>query len=267
MKTRKRKTKYFTFLLIPDNEKATKSLKMGTKALQVILALSVVAIILVISGAASYWKVAAVALDYGRLQEENQQLKKNLSRVKELQTDVDKLKQVDQQLRSSLSGYVTLVEDKNADSDNLLNTGLDQMTTLKHSRPIFNSIPSEMPLNGFITRGFETTSILNNAHIGIDIAAEMGSPVKATADGVVVFSDWTYNDGYVIILKHKYNFFSFYKHSMQNLCQKLEFVTKGQIIARLGDTGQITSGAHLHFEIWQGAKPVDPIQFLQVKGI
>lgn len=266
MKTRKRKTKFFTFLLIPDNEKATKSLKLGITTLRIVIVVAVAACVLAAAGAVSYWKVAAVALDYDRLQEENTQLKKNVARLKELQTDIDKLKQVDQQLRSSLSGYVTLVEDDNADADNLLNTGLGQMSGLKHDRSIFNSIPSELPLQGFITRGFETTSILSNAHIGIDIAAEMGSPVKATADGIVVFSDWTFNDGYVIILKHKYNFFSFYKHNMQNLCQKLEFVKKGQIIARLGDTGQITSGAHLHFEIWQGAKPVDPIQFLQIKG-
>jgi murein DD-endopeptidase MepM/ murein hydrolase activator NlpD len=267
LKIRKRKTKFFTFLLIPDNEKATKSLKLGTTTLRILIVVAAVALVLVISGAASYWKVAAVALDYNRLHEENQQLKKNLTRLKDLQTDIDKLKQVDQQLRSSLSGYVTMVEDKNADPDLLMKNGLDQISDPKHDRSIFNSIPSEMPLNGFITRGFETTSILSNAHIGIDIAAEMGSPVKATADGVVVFSDWTFNDGYVIILQHKYNFFSFYKHNMQNLCQKLETVKKGQIIARLGDTGQITSGAHLHFEIWQGTKPIDPIEFLQIKGI
>jgi hypothetical protein len=97
-----------------------------------------------------------------------------------------------------------------------------------------------------------------------DIAAEMGSPVKATADGNVIFSGWTFQEGYVVIIKHKYNFFSFYKHNMQNLCQELEYVQKGQVIALLGDTGQITSGAHLHFEIWRGSKPVDPMMFVQM---
>ena len=101
----------------------------------------------------------------------------------------------------------------------------------------------------------------------IDIAAEMGSPIKATADGVVVFAGWTFHDGYMVILKHKYNFFSFYKHNQQNLCQDLEYVKKGQVIALLGDTGQITSGAHLHFEIWQGSMPLDPITFLQMGDI
>jgi murein DD-endopeptidase MepM/ murein hydrolase activator NlpD len=91
----------------------------------------------------------------------------------------------------------------------------------------------------------------------------MGSAVKATADGIVIFTGWTFQEGYVVILKHKYNFFSFYKHNLQNLCQELESVKKGQVIALLGDTGQITSGAHLHFEIWQGSKPIDPMIFLQ----
>jgi len=266
LKTRKRKTKYYTFLLIPDNEKDTRSLKLGIAAIRVLLVLLIITLILIATGAATYWKVAEVAIDYNRLSEENNQLKKSLAKVEVLQADIDKLKQVDQKLRSSLSGYVTMVNEKGADPENVLATGIENIGGLKHDRSIFNSIPAEIPMNGFITRGFETGAILSNAHIGIDIAAEMGSPIKATADGVVIFAGWTFYDGYMVILKHKYNFFSFYKHNQQNLCQELEYVKKGQVIALLGDTGQITSGAHLHFEIWQGSIPLDPIMFLQMSG-
>ena len=266
MKSRKRKTKYYTFILIPDNEKATKSLKLGVTMIRVLVVLLIVTLILIATGAASYWRVAEVALDYNRLSEENKQLKKSLAKVEDLQADIDKLKQVDQKLRSSLSGYITIVDEKGVDPENVLATGIENIGGLRQDRSIFNSIPAEIPVNGFITRGFETGAILSNAHIGIDIAAEMGSPIKATADGVVIFAGWTFHDGYVVILKHKYNFFSFYKHNQQNLCQELEYVQKGQVIALLGDTGQITSGAHLHFEIWQGSMPLDPIMFLHMSG-
>jgi murein DD-endopeptidase MepM/ murein hydrolase activator NlpD len=227
LKAKKRKTKHYTFL----------------------------------AGAATYWKVAEVALEYNNLLVENIRLKKSLVKVEELKTDIDKLKKVDQKLRGSLSGYISIVEERGTDPTDVLSTGMDQMFGLKDDRSLFNSIPTEVPMDGFITRGFETSSILSNAHIGIDVAGKVGTPIKATADGIVLFSGWTFQDGYIVILKHKYNYFSFYKHNIQNLCQELEQVKKGQVIALLGDTGQITSGAHLHFEIWQGSKPLDPMIF------
>lgn len=263
MKLKKRKTKFYTFLLIPDNEKATKSLKVRTSLLRFLTVFFVFANLLIISGAASYWKVAEVALDYNRLTEENMQLKKNLAKVEELQADIDKLKMAEKKIKSSLSGYVTMVEQKDGDPENMLATGIDKMSGIKYDQSIFSTIPAELPVKGFITRGYENNSILSTGHIGIDIAGEMGSPIKATADGTVIFSGWTYEEGNVVILKHKFNFFSFYKHNMQNLCQELEYVKKGQVIALLGDTGKITSGAHLHFEIWQGSIPVDPTMFVQ----
>ena len=263
MKPRKRKTKFFTFLLIPDNEKATKSLKLGTSLLRFLIVFLVFSFLLIIAGAASYWKVAEVALDYNRLNEENIQLKKNLAKVDELQADIDKLKMVERKIKSSLSGYVTIVKQNEGDPGNILAAGINNMGGIKYDRSIFRTIPAELPVKGFITRGYENNSILSTGHIGIDIAGEMGSPVKATADGTVIFSGWTFQEGNVVILKHKFNFFSFYKHNMQNLCQELEYVKRGQVIALLGDTGKITSGAHLHFEIWQGSIPVDPTKFVQ----
>jgi murein DD-endopeptidase MepM/ murein hydrolase activator NlpD len=264
LKLKKRKIKSYTFLLIPDNERATKSIHLKISVLRFLFVFLIITILLIIAGAASYWKVAELALDYNRLEEENIQLKKNLAKVDELQADINKLKQVDRKLKSALSGYVTMVDQSDGDPENILTTGVDKMGSIQYDRSIFKSIPSEVPVKGFVTRGFQANSILSSGHIGIDIAAEMGSPVKATADGSVIFSGWTFEEGYVVIIQHKYNFFSFYKHNMQNLCQELEYVKKGQVIALLGDTGQITSGAHLHFEIWQGSKPVDPTMFVQM---
>lgn len=265
MKIKKRKTEYYTFLLIPDNERDTKSFKIKAMVLRSLIAIAVVVFALIIAGAASYWKVAELALDYNSILEENNKMKKSLARLSEIQADLEKLKQVDQKLRSSLSGYVSMVEYNSEDTENIPLSGLDNLSGVRYDQSIFSTIPTEFPIEGFITRGFKASSILSDGHIGIDIAGKIGSPIKATADGIVIFSGWTFEEGNVIILKHKYNFFSFYKHNMQNLCQDLEKVKKGQVIALLGDTGQITSGAHLHFEIWQGSKPMDPMQFLSTQ--
>ena len=120
MRQRKRKTKFFTFLVIPDNEKRTKSLKLKASVVKISLAFMVIVLVLIILGAASYWKVAEVALDYQNLLEENKTLKDGLSRLEEVQSDLSKLKQIDQKLRSALSGYVNVNEEAGTNPDDAL---------------------------------------------------------------------------------------------------------------------------------------------------
>jgi murein DD-endopeptidase MepM/ murein hydrolase activator NlpD len=263
VKTKKRKTRFYTILLIPDNERDTRSIKINAQFLRVSLFFLLVVVILFIFGFATYWKVAGKALSYNTVQEENMKLKESLNRLDEIQSNLDKLRQVDQKLRSSLSGYVGVVEN-DGQQDKQQSVGLiNQVNRDKYDRSFFNSVPDIYPVDGFITRGYEPNSGLGAPHYGIDIAGTKGSPVKATADGVVMFSGWTYEEGYVIILKHKFNYYSFYKHNLENLCTEFEQVKKGQVIALLGDTGQISSGPHLHFEVWDGLQPINPLIFLK----
>jgi murein DD-endopeptidase MepM/ murein hydrolase activator NlpD len=263
LKSKKRKTKFFTFLLIPDNERATKSIKVSASFLRFFFIFIVALAVLIITGAVSYWRWADVVIDYYDLRDENTQLKNALSKIENIETDLDRVKKMDQKLRSSLSGYVSIIEKNDKEGQNDALEQFDMQSDVQYDRSIYNSIPDIYPVNGFITREFDTKSLLSEAHVGIDIASTKGSPVKATADGIVIFSGWTYEDGYVIILQHKFNFFSFYKHNLRNLCTELEHVKKGQIIALVGDTGVISSGPHLHFEIWRGSEPVDPKLYLR----
>ncbi len=260
---RKRKIRYYNFLLIPDNEERTRSVKIRAWILRALFILIIVVFIVIGIGAGTYWKVASLAIDYVDLQEENTKLKSGLAKLEELQTEIDKLKKIDQKLRSSLSGYV-MFEQKNTDVDEgRLLDGLDRYFVDDFDRSIFNFIPEIYPVDGFITRGYESGSLISDTHVGIDIAGAKGSPVKATASGVVLFSGWTYEEGNVIIIKHALDYFSYYKHNLRNLCEEWESVKKGQVIALLGDTGRISSGPHLHFELWQGTEPIDPVKFLR----
>jgi murein DD-endopeptidase MepM/ murein hydrolase activator NlpD len=263
VRQRKRKTKFFTFLIIPDNEKKTKSLKLKAGVVRFSLVLLVAILVLIIMGASSYWKVAELALDYQNLQEENKTLKEGLARLEEVQNDLSKLKQIDQKLRSALSGYVNVNEENGGSNPDDAVKKVEELLDVPNDRSIFNFIPDIYPVDGYVTRGFEDESLLGDAHFGIDIAGSKGLPIKATAAGVVIFSGWTYEEGYVIIIKHKLDYYSFYKHNLQNLCQEWETVKKGQIIALLGDTGKISSGPHLHLEIWRGTTPIDPAKYLR----
>ena len=101
-------------------------------------------------------------------------------------------------------------------------------------------------------------SNVDNLHGGIDIVASEGTPIRATSSGVVVFSGWTYEMGNLIVLYHGDDYITHYGHNQQNIISRLDIVKKGDVIGYVGNTG-ISSGPHLHFEIWKGDKSIDPL--------
>ena len=117
------------------------------------------------------------------------------------------------------------------------------------------------PLNGNISQNFDATS----KHFAVDITAKTGDPIKATADGTVIFSGWTTETGYVIILKHAKEYISVYKHNGNLLKEQGDFVKSGEVIATVGSTGELTTGPHLHFELWNGGYTVNPTNFIDFK--
>jgi murein DD-endopeptidase MepM/ murein hydrolase activator NlpD len=116
------------------------------------------------------------------------------------------------------------------------------------------SFPAILPTEGYISRGFEP----EHNHFGLDIAGKTGNLVVAAADGNIVFSGWTYDEGYIVIISHASGFTSFYKHNQSLLKSSGSFVRRGEPIATLGNSGTMSSGPHLHFEIWKDGVPVDP---------
>ncbi|MBI4417484.1 MAG: M23 family metallopeptidase [Ignavibacteriales bacterium] len=120
------------------------------------------------------------------------------------------------------------------------------------------SFPAIIPTEGYVTRGFEP----QQRHFGLDIAGTIGTPVNAAADGYVVFAGWTVDEGYVLIVSHTDGFLTFYKHNQSLLKGANVFVKRGEPIALLGNSGRMSSGPHLHFEIWKDGTPVDPSAYL-----
>ena len=117
------------------------------------------------------------------------------------------------------------------------------------------------PLSGSISQSFD----VNSKHFAVDIVAKTGTPIKAVADGTVIFSGWSAETGYVIILKHANDYISVYKHNGNLLKQQGDFVKSGEVIATVGSTGELTTGPHLHFELWSGGYAVNPTNFIDFK--
>lgn len=114
------------------------------------------------------------------------------------------------------------------------------------------------PVTGIISQPFS----IEEKHYAVDIVTEKNAPVKATADGTVIFAEWTAETGYVIIIEHSYGLISAYKHNASLTKEQGEMVKAGEVIAIVGNTGKFTTGPHLHFELWNDGYPVDPTDFI-----
>jgi murein DD-endopeptidase MepM/ murein hydrolase activator NlpD len=99
-------------------------------------------------------------------------------------------------------------------------------------------------------------------HFAVDVVVPKDTPVKATADGMVIFAEWTAETGYVIIIEHSNNLISVYKHNASLTKQQGDLVRVGEVIATAGNTGTLTTGTHLHFELWSEGYSIDPESFI-----
>ena len=114
------------------------------------------------------------------------------------------------------------------------------------------------PVKGTISQEYDA----KERHYAVDIVTERDTPVKATADGTVIFAEWTTEAGYVIILEHSQGLISVYKHNALLTKSQGDLVLAGEVIATTGNTGELTTGPHLHFELWSNGYPINPTNFI-----
>lgn len=114
------------------------------------------------------------------------------------------------------------------------------------------------PIKGKITEGYN----VKVKHLAIDVAVDKDTPVKAVANGIVIFTGFTADTGYVIIIEHSQGFISVYKHNATIYKEQGDLVKMGEVIANAGSTGELSTGPHLHFELWDDGYPVNPLDYV-----
>lgn len=117
------------------------------------------------------------------------------------------------------------------------------------------------PVEGLVSRSFDEKS----RHYGTDVVAKPSAKVSTVLDGVVIFTDWTVKTGYVIQVQHANNLLSIYKHNSTLLKKQGDYVRAGEVIAIVGNTGEESTGPHLHFELWRAGNPLNPEDFIKFK--
>ncbi|NHE55230.1 M23 family metallopeptidase [Cyclobacterium plantarum] len=114
------------------------------------------------------------------------------------------------------------------------------------------------PVKGVVTSGYSSAE----AHFGVDVVAGEDEPVKAVADGTVIFANWTLETGYVVGVQHSNELISIYKHNSVILKSVGDPIRGGEILSIIGNTGEQTTGQHLHLELWYKGNPLDPQEFI-----
>lgn len=128
----------------------------------------------------------------------------------------------------------------------------------RNQRLSISQIHFFVPLKGVITNHFNAAA----DHFGVDLVSGPNSRISAILDGTVIFSDWTLETGYVIHIQHSTDLISVYKHNSELLKNQGDRVKAGETIAIIGNSGELSTGPHLHFELWHSGSPLDPEQYI-----
>lgn len=136
---------------------------------------------------------------------------------------------------------------------------------IKHKRDIYMATPKGFPVDAKITSPYgRRANPMNQGtefHTGIDLAAPRGTPIHATADGIVSFAGWSGGSGLLVVIEHGFDMATFYAHTTKIIVKVGEEVKRGQIIGYVGATGAST-GPHVHYEIWVKGKSVNPSAYI-----
>ena len=211
----------------------------------------------------------------GNTTKERQDIVENYRTIDSLKLRIERTDLYLEKVKIILSGGViegdSNVDFKNVDiieeNINLEKTKNDDLFRIKmekksHGDYISNSYNNMIyfftPLSGNFTEKYD----VNKNHFGIDIVSEEGSIINSIADGIVVINNWTKETGFVIGVQHSDGFLSFYKHNSKNLKNIGDYVKSGEGIAIIGSSGELSSGPHLHFELWKNGESVNPENYI-----
>lgn len=114
------------------------------------------------------------------------------------------------------------------------------------------------PISGLVSNHFDK----DTKHYGVDILAKENEPIKCIASGSVIYSGWSFDTGYMLVVQHDEDLISVYKHNASLLKKVGDNVNSGEVVAIIGNSGEITTGPHLHFELWYKGHPLNPLDYI-----
>ncbi len=251
-KSRKRA---LSVLVVPDGGSQTVRFRLSQTGLRLLLVSVVAVALLAIAGWVSFWKNISLRRDVSKLAIENSALREDRAKVVELAQRLDEVQSLGQKVRAMFVPHVTFEPPE-------LEIIEASVIAAPTSDPGLERVPSIKPVgDGWPTVGFRPEPEGGkSAHLGVDIAAPTGTPVRVTADGTVTFAGWDDSLGHLVVVRHSARFTTRYGHNSRRVVRHGDILRRGDVIAYVGNTGR-SSGPHLHYEVREDGQPVDPRAF------
>lgn len=260
-----------TIMLIPHSNSKPRSLKIPSIGI-------LLSVFLWLTGSAYVLSIAVNAFEYRMMREKLDLYTKHFV---ELSSTITGLKRAESEFKRllSLGSKEKIIENYEASdsgsidmaslSDQIkksVETVQDIREYLREQKDLYVATPKGFPVEGHITShyGRRESPIHGGAdfHSGIDLSIGQGTPIRATADGIVTFSGWSGGSGNLVALEHGFGYATFYAHNKKNTVGVGQRVKRGDVIAYAGSTGSST-GPHSHYEIWKDGKHVNPRPYVE----
>jgi len=260
-----------TIMLIPHTDRKSVSIKVPSIGV-------LVSVILWFIGTVYVFSIAVNAFEYHRMKE---RLNYYSSQFIEMQSTMEGLKRAESEFRrlfafkskekvlqnidTSDTGSIDMESLKNQIKLTMETVG-DIKDYLSQQRDLYVSTPKGWPSDGRITSQFGNREHPRSGalqfHTGVDIASDPGRPVRATADGIVSFAEWSGGSGNLVSIEHGFGFSTYYAHNKMLSVKVGQKVKRGDIIGYIGSTGNST-GPHVHYEVWKDGKPMNPAAYIE----
>lgn len=250
-----------------DTLKEVKTFDISIRNFLTLLFFSLLLIILLYTAFIAYTPARRLIPGYGNI-EENSQFLELREKLVALEEQVESQRIYNDGLRRMLQGDKLEESEKQKVVNTVLKTDSSNPEVISNSSIKETSFASKLdnlyfvaPIYGIVSAKYD----LSIDHYGTDIVAKKDTPIKAIARGVVISSDWTAESGNTIVIQHPNDIVSVYKHNSSLLKKTGEYVNAGEAIAVIGNTGKLTDGPHLHFELWYDGLPVNPENYLSFR--
>ncbi len=272
-------------LIVPDDKGEPITFRLSNRQLQWLKIGAVLLGLHVLLGFVGYWRYTAVHHENRDLTRANRELKEHTARIAQLTSELASLEEAYSKIRAALG--IGVETKRRRPAEGLARGVAPQANTAPIGGPEYppasersdksmaflddtegkahdyaRSLPTLLPVPGFLSARFSgVADEKGKIHPGIDLVADSGTPIRAAADGIVVFAGWSHDLGNMVLLYHGNGFFTLYGHARQLLVSSRDFVRKGEHIALVGSSGE-SSGPHLHFEVWKEGVAVNPEDYL-----
>ncbi len=262
-----------TIMLIPHSNIKTLKLKIPSIGIIIAIILWICGTIYIFSTAVETIEYRSMRRQYRYYSQQFKELNSAISVIKKAETEFKKLfrfglkEQILEHMDTSTGpdqGSIDM-ESLRKEIANAVETVTEVKDFLHQQRSIYVATPKLLPVEGRITSYFgmreHPLSGEDEFHRGVDISVPRGTPIRATASGIVSYSGGSGIKGNVVAIEHGAGFTTIYAHNSVNIVKVGQEVRKGDIIAYVGTTGNAT-GPHVHFEVWKDGKPVNPLKYV-----